>query len=78
MPKNSVYTKILREAVVVCFRFNDGREAWFLGPPLPPDYGKITAIEFSKRFQLPDHQALGVRANGIIEFLNLKDYEENG
>ena len=78
MPKRSDYVRVVRQVQVVRFRFDDGREASFMGPPLPADYGAVTAIEFSPLLQLPDDLVLGVRANGTIGFLNPRVLEDDG
>ena len=46
VPKRSEFAAIHSTMQMVRFRFDDGRESAFAGPPLPRDYGRIEAIEF--------------------------------
>lgn len=70
MPKRSDFREISDKMQMVRFRFDDGRESVFVGVPLPPDYGKIEAIEFSALLQLPDNMRMAVRHDGVVAFVD--------
>ena len=77
MPKRSEFAAIHSTMQMVRFRFDDGRESAFAGPPLPRDYGRIEAIEFSALLHLPPDMVLGVKPNGVIGFINPDTLEDD-
>ena len=77
MPKRSEFATIHSTMQMVRFRFDDGRESTFAGPPLPRDYGAIKAIEFSALLILPPDFVLAVKPNGAIGFLDPREIEDD-